>query len=62
MGKIILIPHPTDRKINYNLSQVVKIEKESTAIYWFYFSNGESIRVCDIEIINKIRENTDIKF
>jgi hypothetical protein len=62
MSKLILIPHPTERNINYNLSQVVKIVKESTAIYWFHFSNGENIRIYDIDIINKIRENTDIRF
>ena len=62
MSKIVLIPHPDNRKVFYNVNQILKIEKETTSIYWFHFINGESIRVCDIEVINKVREVTDIRF
>lgn len=62
MPKIVLIPHPDNRKIFYNANQILKIEKETTSIYWFHFINGESIRVYDIEIINRVREVTDIRF
>ena len=62
MSNTILIPHPDNKNIYYNLSQVVKIVKESTLIYWFYFSNGESVRICDIDVIDRVRQNTDIRF
>jgi hypothetical protein len=62
MSKIILIQHPDNRNIYYNANQIIKIEKETTSIYWFHFSNGESVRIYDIDIINKIREITDIRF
>jgi hypothetical protein len=62
MSKIVLIPHPDNRNIFYNANQIIKIEKEAMSIYWFYFTNGDRIRVFDIEVINKVREITDIKF
>lgn len=62
MSKIILIPHPDNRNIFYNANQIIKIEKEAMSIYWFHFTNGDRIRVFDIEVINKVREITDIKF
>jgi hypothetical protein len=62
MSKTILIPHPDNKNIYYNLSQVVKIVKESTLIYWFHFSNGESVRIFDIDVIDRVRQNTDIRF
>jgi hypothetical protein len=62
MSKIILIPHPDNRNIFYNANQILKIEKETTSIYWFHFVNGESIRIFDIDVINKVREVTDIRF
>ena len=62
MNKIILIPHPDKRDSFYNINHIVKIEKESLAIYWFTFLNGERVRIFDIDSINKIREYTDIRF
>ncbi|EKT4550743.1 hypothetical protein JE952_002399 [Flavobacterium psychrophilum] len=62
MSKIFLIPHPDNKKILYNITQVVKIEKETTSIYWFEFSNGDRIRVFDIDVINKVREFSNIQF
>lgn len=62
MSKIVLIPHPDRKGVFYNASQIVKIEKEAVSIYWFYFSNGDRIRFINIEVINKVREITDIMF
>lgn len=62
MKTLILFPHPENKNIFYNANQIVKIEKESMSIYVFYFTNGDRIRVFDIDIINKVREIADIKF
>tara|TARA_B100000749_G_C18125746_1_gene341758 strand:- start:85 stop:264 length:180 start_codon:yes stop_codon:yes gene_type:complete len=56
-----LIPHPENKDIFYNINQVVKIEKESYSIYWLTFSNGESVRFYDIDVIQKIRKHSDIE-
>lgn len=60
--KIILIPHPEKKDVFYNTSQIVKIEKEAVSIYWFSFVNGDRVRFSNIEVINKVREITDIRF
>lgn len=62
MTKIVLIPHPDKKDIFYNANQILKIEKETTSIYWFQFTNGDRIRIFNTEVLNKVREITDIRF
>jgi|GEM_PF-5677659 hypothetical protein len=62
MTKLVLIPHPDNRNIHYNSNQIVKIVKETGGIYWFHFTNGDIIRISDIDVINKVRETSDIRF
>lgn len=62
MAKIILIQDPNNRETFYNIAHLVKIRKEATATYLFTFVNGENLRISDIDVINKVRENTDIRF
>jgi len=62
MSKIVLIPHPTIKDTFYNVNHIVKIEKEATSIYWFTFVNNDRVRFYNIEVINKVREFTDIRF
>lgn len=62
MSKIVLISHPENRNIHYNIKHIVKIIKETTSIYIFHFVNGDFIRVYDIDVINKVREYSDISF
>jgi hypothetical protein len=62
MSKLILIQDPDNKGTFYNANHILKIEKESTSIYWFHFVNGESIRVFDIDTINRVRDTCDIRF
>jgi hypothetical protein len=61
-AKIVLIPHPDNKSIFYNANQIVKVEKEAVSIYWFSFANGDRVRFFNPEVINKVRDITDVKF